>query len=149
MAQVDRFARQLHPAARIAVGEVHDSPRSDLDQPQHRLAETAARYLGPIRTAERYDLHLPVLWGVEGRESRTEDISATGALIVCETADRPATGRRFELALVAPDGPINLPSEVVRHTEPDSDKVRGFAVTWIRAGAHELEKLEAILAAER
>ncbi len=119
----------------------------DLEQPQHRLAEAAARYLGPIRTAERYDLHLPVLWGAERRESRTEDISATGALIGCETGDRPAIGERFVLRLTASGGPIDLPTEVVRHAETGSDKVRGFAVTWIRAGAEELERLEETLAA--
>ncbi len=119
----------------------------DVDQPQHRLAEAAARYLGPIRTAERHDLQLPVVWGAEERESRTEDISATGALIAFETGDRPATGDRFELALATPGAPIGLPSEVVRHTESAADKVRGFAVTWIRADANELERLEEVLAA--
>lgn len=127
----------------------HDSRLEavDVDQPQHRLAEAAARYLGPIRTAERYDLCLPVRWGDKGRQSRTQDLSATGALIALEAGSRPAPGERFALSLVTPAGPIDLPSEAVRHTEPGPDKVRGFAVTWIRAGSEELERLEAILAA--
>ena len=117
----------------------------DVDQPQHRLAEAAAGYLGPIRVAVRYDLQLPVHWQAGSRSSRTVDISTSGALIALETGDRPALGERLELALALSEAPIPLPSEVVRHTAAANDKARGFAVSWVRPGDARLERLENLL----
>jgi len=119
----------------------------DVDQPQHRLAEAAARYLGPIRAAARYDLRLPVAWEAVAVDSRIENISASGALILIETGDRPAAGERLELELTLPDTSLALPSEVVRLAEAPDDKVRGFAVTWLPGGVQELHRLNEFLAA--
>ncbi len=119
----------------------------DVDQPQHLLAQAASRYLGPIRAAVRHDLRLPVLWGAAGRPSRTEDVSLSGALVVLETGERPAIGERLDLTLAAPGGPLVLPAQVARPTRIPGDKARGFAVTWIRPGEDEVERLEALLAA--
>ena len=141
----------LSPRGRLAdLDGFQEDPRLeaiDVDQPQHRLAEAAARYLGPIRSAARYDLHLPVAWGPERRESSTVDISSTGALVSLGAGHRPPVGQRFEIALVLPETSITLPSEVVRLTESPADKARGFAVTWIRAGDEELRRLDQLLAA--
>ena len=117
----------------------------DLEQPQYRLAEAAARYLGPIRAAIRYDLRIPVAWRGGAEESWTVDISASGALIALESGERPASGDRLDLDLATPEEPLTLPSEVVRHTDVPFDKARGFAVTWVGAGANELRILEELL----
>jgi hypothetical protein len=141
----------LSPRSRLAeLDEFQQDPRLetiDADQPQHRLAEAAARYLGPIRAAVRYNLRLPVLWGALGRRGRTENISATGALVVRAHGDRPRPGQRLELDLATPEVSIALPSEAVRLAEDPTDKVRGFAVTWVNAGDEELERLEELLTA--
>lgn len=140
----------LSPPGRLAeLNEFRQDTRLeaiDLEQPQHRLAEAAARYLGPIRAAKRYELRLPVVWGAARREGHTVDVSASGALIRPDGGDRPPSGERIALELVAPATPIGLASEVVRRTETSADKARGFAVTWIGAGAGELERLEELLA---
>lgn len=120
----------------------------DVDQPEHRLAKAAARFLGPIRTAVRYDMRLPAVWNAGANKSRTEDISASGALIALEAGDRPATGERLELELAATDTPLRLPSEVVRTTEATDDKVRGFAVSWVGADAEQLRRLDEYLATQ-
>ena len=117
----------------------------DVDQPQHRLAEAASRYLGPIRVAVRYDLRLPVYWDDAQHASHTVDISISGALIAQQTGDPPAVGERLKLALTLPDGPISLSAEVVRLTAPPSDKAQGFAVSWIRPGDARLDRLESLL----
>ena len=119
----------------------------DVDQPQHRLAEAAARYLGPIRVAARYDLRLPVRWRGGAARCRTVDLSATGALIAL-SGERPAVGTRLDVELGVPEGSILLPSQVVRLTETPGDKARGFAVTWIRPGPEELDRLDLLLAAQ-
>ena len=140
----------LAPQSRLAeLDEFRQDSRLeavDVGQPQHRLAEAAARYLGPIRTAERYDLRLPALWDDARREGLTADISASGALIGVGEGDLPKPGQRIALELAPPGGSIALPSEVVRLTEPHSDKVRGFGATWVGAGAEALEQLEDLLA---
>ena len=120
----------------------------DVDQPQHRLAEAASRYLGPIRVAARYNLRLPARWRGGSAHSGTVDLSATGALIAEESGERPAVGTRLELELGMPEGTILLPSQVVRLTETPDDKARGFAVTWIRPGSEELDRLDLLLAAQ-
>ncbi len=139
----------LSPHSRLAdLDDFQEDSRletMDVDLPQHRLAEAAARYLGPIRTAPRYDLRLPVAWAA-GTDSRTNDISATGALITRETEDRPAVGEHLELELLMPEASVTLPSQVVRVTDPPDDKVRGFAVTWLRPGVEELRRLDEFLA---
>jgi hypothetical protein len=117
-----------------------------IDQPQHRLAEAASRYLGPIRAAERYDLKLPVRWGAVEGDDRTENISATGALIAFEAGSRPQVGERSRLYLPASVETIRIPAMVVRHSEEGRDRARGFAVTWISAAAAELDRLERLLA---
>ena len=141
----------LSPLSRLGeLAEFHHDARLealDVDQPQHLLAQAAARYLGPIRAAERHDLRLPVLWGTAGRRSRTEDLSLSGALIVLDSGDRPAVGERLELALDIAETRLLLPAQVVRPTRLPGDKARGFAVTWIRPGDQEIERLEALLAA--
>ena len=142
----------LSPHSRLADldGFQHDSRLEaiDVDLPQHRLAEAASRYLGPIRAATRYDLRLPVAWEGSGEDRHTEDISTCGALIAFETGDRPGPGERLVVDLAAPDGSITLPAQVVRLTGSRYDKLRGFAVTWIKAGTDELERLEKFLAAQ-
>ncbi len=139
----------LAPRSRLAeLDEFRQDSRLeavDVEQPQHRLAKAAARYLGPIRAAERYDLQLPALWDDARAAGLTADISASGALIGVD-GDHPKPGKRIALELAPPGGTIALPSEVVRLTEAPSDKVRGFAVTWVRAGAEALERLEDLLA---
>ncbi len=138
----------LSPPSRLAeLDGFQDDSRLevfDVDLPQHRLAEAAARYLGPIRTAPRYDLHLPAQWN--SHHGHTDDLSASGALIAVETGDRPATGQRLDLRLTLPEVVITLASEVVRLTNSPGDRVRGFAVTWVRAGRAELQRLEETLA---
>lgn len=117
----------------------------DVDQPQHRLAEAAARYLGPIRAAMRYDLRLPVRWDAAREPSQTIDISTSGALIELDDGERPPVGERLDLTLEPPEGPITLTSEVVRHTAAPADKARGFAVDWVRPGDARVARLEQLL----
>lgn len=140
----------LAPRSRLAeLAEFQQDSRLeavDVEQPQHRLAEAAARYLGPIRAAVRYDLRLPVLWDGGRHEGITADISASGARIGFDGGALPTPGQRIALELQLPDASIALPSEVVRLTGPPSDKAHGFAVTWVRAGAEALERLEELLA---
>ena len=66
-----------------------------------------------------------------------------------KSGERPAVGTGLEVELGVPESTFALPSSVVRLTEPPGDKVHGFAVTWIRAGAEELDRLELLLAAHR
>jgi hypothetical protein len=140
----------LSPHSRLAeLDGFRSDPRLeavDVDLPQHRLAEAAARYLGPIRAAKRYDLRLEALWSEAGQRGRTEDISVSGALIAPASVARPAIGERLTLQLTAAGSPIVLPSETVRVTEAPPDKARGFAGTWIGARAAALERLEDLLA---
>ena len=140
----------LSPPSRLAeLDEFQQDSRLEAlsaAQPQHRLAEAAARYLGPIRAAVRYDLRLPALWDAGRRQGHTVDVSASGALVGVEGGERPAPGQRIALDLVAPRWRLTLPSEVVRLTETPDDKARGFGVTWIQADAEDLERLEELLA---
>ncbi len=106
----------------------------------------AARYLGPIRVAERYPLRLPAAWPTTG-ERRTVDLSASGALIELAAGPLPPLGERGELELGGPPAPIRLVAEVARHADLATGRVRGFAVTWIGAAGGELERLEELLAA--
>lgn len=140
----------LAPAARLPeLDEFHQDSRLeavDLDQPQHRLAEVAARYLGPIRVAERYPVRLPAVWPTTG-ERQTVDVSASGVLIELASGPLPPLGERGELELGAtPAPPIRLVAEVARHADTAAGGVRGFAVTWIGAAGGELERLEELLA---
>lgn len=140
----------LSPRSRLAeLGSFQADSRLqaiDVDQPQHRLAEAASRYLGPIRTAKRYDLRLPVSWGRGDRTSHTADISSSGALIALDDGQRPSIGVRLDLELDLPTAAVALPSQVARLTEAGPDKTRGFAVSWVRAGAAQLDKLDDFLA---
>lgn len=117
----------------------------DVDQPQHRLAEAASRYLGPIRLAKRYDLEQTVQWDAGRRTSGTVDISLGGALIASQTGASPAIGERLALTLVLPEKPLDLAAEVVRHATAPPDKTHGFAVAWVRPGDSRLGRLERLL----
>ena len=60
---------------------------------------------------------------------------------------RPAGDRRTaRTELAATTRRCALPSEVVRTTELDRDKVRGFAVSWVGADAEQLRRLDEYLA---
>lgn len=114
----------------------------DRDQPIHRLAEVASRYLGPIRAATRVPVEWPARWPTTGA-SRTFDLSANGARLLREHGELPPVGERGELVLTPPEGPpLRIAAEVARHIEAADG--RGFAVSWSATSG--LARLERLLA---
>lgn len=116
---------------------------ADRDQPIHRLAEVAGRYLGPMRAARRLPVDWPASWPSTG-VGRTVDLSANGARLLRDEGELPPPGERGELVLHPPEGaPLSLSAEVARRIE--GGERRGFAVSW-SAAASGLERLQGLLA---
>jgi hypothetical protein len=141
----------LLPRSRLAeLAALADDPRLEaveLDGPAERLGQVVARYLGPVRVADRFRVRLRTAWPSTGR-GWTVNVSVSGALIARESGDLPPLGERGELELTvrAEEPPIRLAAEVVRHAEAGVTWPRGFVLSWVALPAAEAEWLEGLLA---
>ena len=93
------------------------------------------------RVAARYDALLPVKFRCDSvvSEGTLVDMSLIGARIE-EVDRRPPPGKRLDLYLTGSDSLVEVPVEVIRHTE-----TRGFAVRFCEPDVRVLRILSTIL----
>ncbi len=126
----------------------HRDPRLEavaIEQPEHRLAAAAARYLGEIRAATRYRVSVPARLQPGPTEGRTVDISSSGARVAA--GESPPLGARVSLELELPGGgaPLAFEAELVRRCSAQREGVEGFAVTYLEPSEAALRQLERFL----
>lgn len=75
-------------------------------------------------------LRLDLAEGIDEREARVVNVSASGMLVDGAGLVPVATRCSFEFSLDRESRPIRGRADVVRHTRPGREKVRGFAVAF-------------------
>jgi uncharacterized protein (TIGR02266 family) len=100
-----------------------------VNQPQKIVAEVGAR----LKLAPRAEVRLAVkidvkLVGVPALMCQSENLSEHGLLVKTETRYPIGTRASFELSLPGERNPVQGEAEIMRHTEPDVEGMKGMGL---------------------